>query len=329
VTAAAGAAGPIGAAGAAGLTGAAGATTTNPTGVTISTTPSGPACWTATLPPEPQPPAPQLAVAEACSRGASTSNWTFPDDPDPFRRNNDQNGQIVGRWVSCGSNTLPVGPNDGIEFAGNGRWRLLRFDASGALVPAMPAVSGYYYVLGSGQLDLSAEGPSEGGTYITFAKFADGDHDVLGIDNEQPGSPISVYARTANSATNGDDNMPSLTDGRCSMVGSWDVPRVDGYPSEPATIWSFDGLGNFVVDSEHGVTCGAHMQYGTYRLSTADGFEITTNWNLGLCDWWFSAAYPKPQFDSTCSTLTLTSYWDNCTGGRGYLNGTTVLKRRP
>jgi hypothetical protein len=32
------------------------------------------ACWTARLPPEPQPPAPQLTVDEACRRGTTSTS---------------------------------------------------------------------------------------------------------------------------------------------------------------------------------------------------------------------------------------------------------------
>jgi hypothetical protein len=31
----------------------------------------------------------------------------------------------------------------------------------------------------------------------------------------------------------------------------------------------------------------------------------------------------KAAFSSGCDTVTLTTVWDNCTGGRGYLTGTT------
>ena len=67
--------------------------------------------------------------------------------------------------------------------------------------------------------------------------------------------------------------------------------------------------------------------YGTYRLSPG-WFQLTSNVGLGVCAWWFTAAYPT-QFDADCSHLTLMQVYDNCTGGRGYFNGTTTLTRRP
>jgi hypothetical protein len=184
-----------------------------------------------------------------------------------------------------------------------------------------------FYVLNTGQLDLAGEGRDDG-YQVYLAKFADGGRDVLSLEGAGPDRGPYIYARTAASPTNGDDNRPSVSDGRCSMVGDWDVPATSDNPSVPASTWSFDGLGNFVVGPPGAITCDAHSMHGTYRLSASGYFQITTNWNLGLCDWSFNAAYPAT-FDAGCTSLMTRQDLDNCTGGRGYFNGNpTVLTRR-
>jgi hypothetical protein len=288
---------------------------------------TGATCWASQLPPEPQAPQPKLDVATACQLAANATSWSFPTTwtGTNAMHNDDHDGDLVGRWVTCGGAGVVSLAHAGIEFAGNGRWRLLAKDASGALVP-LPT-GGYYYVLGSGQLNLDGESPADNtvgaGGFVTFAE---GNPDVVRFDSDGVSGGSSTYARVAPSPTNGDDNAPSVSDGHCSMVGSWDVPANDAAPAAPASRWTFDVAGHFVVDAPGADLCAAHTQWGLYRLSTDGLFQITQNWNLGLCDWWFSAAYPY-EFSADCSTLTLTQQWDNCTGGRGYLNGTTMITR--
>jgi hypothetical protein len=288
---------------------------------------AGAACWAGQLPPEPLAPQPTLTVTDACRLAGSAKSWSFPTTwtGTSSIKNDDHDGDIVGRWVPCGQPTLVSEPHAGIEFGGNGRWQLLGADASGALVPSQ--TRGYYYVLGNGQLNFGGESAS-GGIGDGFVTFADGNRDVVRFTTNGDNGGSSVYARVAPSPTNGDDNTPSVSDGHCSMVGTWSVPANEAAPSTPASRWSFDAAGHFVVDMPSDDLCGAHTMWGTYRLSTDGLFQITQNWNIGLCDWWFTAAYPY-SFASNCSTLTLTQLYDNCTGGRGYLNGMTKVTRLP
>jgi hypothetical protein len=330
-TGAAGATGATGAAGATGATGAAGATpmdtVTGAAGAGVvsggGTTGGGPACWANGLPPEPQAPQPRLAWADACKLAANATSWTFPTTWTGTNsiKNDDHNGDIVGRWLTCGTGMVVASPHAGIEFGGNGRWQLLTKDGNDALVPI--AMRGYYYVLGNGQVQIADE--SSFGPFGAFVTFADGNRDVVRFD----GGPQTnaIYARAAPSPTNGDDNVPSVSDGHCSMVGTWDVPATMSPPGAPASVWSFDEAGHFVVGAPSDDLCGPHKMWGTYRLATDFGFQLTSNWNLGQCDWWFTAAFPA-KFSADCSTLTTVQMSDNCTGGRGYLNGTTVLRRR-
>ena len=300
-------------------------TTAQPTGA--STQPGDPSCWAGQLPAEAQPALPKLGVDEACGLGRTTSDWTFPTTwmGTNAMRNDDHRANIVGRWAICDAQGFTPKPHAGVEFGANGRYQLLARDASGALVSTSPPVQGYYYLLGSGQLDVSDENPS-GGTRIFFLTFAPG-QDTVRFETETGMAP-AIYARTTPSPSNGDDNAPSVSDGRCSMVGDWDVPANEVQPVAPASTWSFDDRGNFVVGARGANLCGPPTMWGTYRLSAEGGFQIATNWNLGLCDWWFGAAYPA-QFDAGCAHVTLQPHIDNCTGGRGYLNGTTTLTRRP
>jgi hypothetical protein len=281
-----------------------------------------PACWADQFP-EVQARLPQRTVDEACALAATTTEWTFPAmwTGTSSVHSDDHRGDIAGRWVRCGSSTVSAVPHDGIEFGANARWQLLKTDAAGSLIPADPAARGYYYLLASGQLDLNGEGVT-GENQIFFLRFAPG-MDTLRFDD----SSTAIYARTTPSPLNGRDNVPTVTDGRCSMVGTWDVPANEPTPYAPAATLSFDEAGNFVGGDRGSDLCSAHTMYGTYRLSP-NLFQLTTNVNMGQCQFWFSAGYPT-HFDASCTHLTLMQLWDNCTGGRGLLNGTTTLTRRP
>ncbi|HET6282787.1 MAG TPA: hypothetical protein VFH73_17620 [Polyangia bacterium] len=285
------------------------------------------ACWSQLLPPEVHPIPSDGAVAEVCRQAATTTEWRYPSAfaVDNWVRNVDHRDKIVGRWATCGAGGVIPVQHAGIEFGSNGRWQLLQNDAAGALAPLSPPVRGYYYALGSGQLDLNPEGPLDQGGNILHTTFAPGMNAVrfeIGIS----GSESAIYARTTPSPSNGRDNAPSITDGRCEMIGTWDIPANNRQPFAPPASISFDASGNFVAGDLGSNLCENAPMYGTYRLSPGL-FQLTSNFNMGLCDWWYSAGYPAT-FDATCAHVTLMQYWDNCTGGRGYLNGTTTLTRR-
>jgi hypothetical protein len=288
----------------------------------VTTTPD-PACWTGQLPPQAQPILPQAAVADACAAGAAATTWTFPSSGN--MTSDDARAFIVGRWAACSATVgFPAGPHAGLEFGANGRWRLLALDAVGALAPMTgDDTSGYYYQLGTGQLNVTGEKPS--GTYSMRVVFAAG-MDALRFDLSVASSN-AVYARAAPSPQNGNDNLPTVSDGRCSMVGTWDLPANPNPPGAPAATFSFDGAGNFVGGPLGSDLCAGHTMYGTYKASPG-WFQLTSNVGLGACQWWFTAGYPAA-FADDCSSVTLTQMWDNCTGGRGYFNRVTTMTRRP
>ncbi|HEX9295436.1 MAG TPA: hypothetical protein VF881_06360 [Polyangiaceae bacterium] len=140
----------------------------------------------------------------------------------------------------------------------------------------------------------------------------------------------SNYARIDPSLLNGRDNPPPVTDGKCSMVGTWDVPSA---PDAPAASFSFDEVGNFVGALLGSELCASHTMYGTYSL-TPGLFELTTNIGMGGCAWWFGAGYTAT-FDGNCAHLMIRPMWDGCTGGRRYFdatyfdNYTTTLTKHP
>jgi len=229
----------------------------------------------------------------------------------------------VGRWQVCNHSISGIPAHTVIEFGANGRWRLLALDpTTGDLVPIARSetTSGYYYLLGIGQLNLDSELPG-GGMRIFQSTFAG--TDAIKFDGLDGSS--AVYARTAPSPLNGADNPPPTAAGPCSMVGDWELPP--GGSFAVATVFSFDAAGNFVVGSTATNVCGAHGSYGTYALSTGM-FQLTSNIGLGSCQWWYTGAY-QAAFDSTCSQLSLNRQWDNCTGGRLYFNEPTTLRRLP
>ncbi len=235
---------------------------------------------------------------------------------------------FVGRWATCGSSgSLSALPHAGVEFGANGRWRLLVADSKGALVPAASTdgtTGGHYYALASGQVDLTDDTMMS--TRIFFARVSVGTDAVEFVPSDigSTGTAPSIYARTTPSPANGSDNPPSTTSGACSMVGTWDALATS---TSAAGTFSFDEAGNFVGAGGNVDLCSSHTMYGTYALSS-DLFWLTENVGMGLCQWWFGAGYPST-FDASCTHLTITQRFDNCTGGRNYFNGTTTLVKRP
>jgi hypothetical protein len=300
----------------------------SPVGVEL---PPGQPCWENQLPPEVQPMQPKLPVQDACKIASVETSWAFPGFVTTMGSDADSRALIVGRWIPCGGSTTWRGVTaNGVEFGANGRWRLLTADEAGALVP-MPLSNakavGRYYALASGQIDISYD-DFTGGTAIEFISFAGGAgmDGMRLIESDVAGAVPTIFARTTPSPLNGDDNSPSIVDGSCTMLGDWDVPANPVTPVEPAAVLSFDAQGNFVGGPANSNLCAAHTMYGTYRLSPGL-FQLTTNVGMGLCHWWFDAGYPA-KFDASCTHVTLVQMYDNCTGGRGYLNGTTTLTRR-
>ena len=216
-----------------------------------------------------------------------------------------------------------------MEFGANGRWTLLAYDAGGGLVPFPPPpasappsqspTSGRYYMLSSGQLDVRNDDPPSLSIF-SLNLTPDGNGMRL-TPTSGTGSPY--YARTDPSPLNGADNPPSLIDGRCTMIGTWDLPA--SASSQAATL-SFDDQGNFVGGPLGSDLCSAHTMYGTYAL-TAGLFAITENIGMGFCAWWFDGGW-APSFNADCTQVTLSETYDDCTGGRGYLSGVNVLTRR-
>jgi hypothetical protein len=281
--------------------------------------PAGATCWVGQLP-EVQPILPKKTVAEACA----TTSWS--NDPIGNMATGDARAKLVGRWRTCGKGGIVPLSHDGIEFGANGRWRLLTLDASGALVP-MTAIAdqsvGRYVALASGQLNIGGE--TSGVPGAGFIKFSS-DMDTFLIESFDSSQTMAqpTYARTDPSPTNGRDNLPSLTDGTCSMVGTWDLPA-NG--SVAAATFSFDALGNFVGGPQGSDLCSGHTMYGTYRLAPGV-FQLTSNVGMGLCSFWFDAGY-SASFDASCTKLTTKPTYDNCTGGRGYFNQTNTIVKRP
>jgi hypothetical protein len=285
---------------------------------------AGTACWDNQLPAQVQPIAPTAPVAMTCSVALGYSQWVNFVGGDAG--DGDVRSHFVGRWATCGgSGALNPLPHAGVEFGANGRWRLLVADSTGALVPATStdgSTAGHYYALASGQLDLTDD--TMQGSQIFFAKVSTG-ADAVEFEKSGVGDSggSSIYARATPSPANGNDNPPSTSNGACSMVGTWDV---GGSATSSSGTFSFDEAGNF-VGAGGGDLCTSHTMYGTYALIPGM-FWLTENVNMGLCAWWFDAGYPTT-FDASCTHLTITQHFDNCTGGRNYFNGTTTLTKRP
>ncbi|HSQ65333.1 MAG TPA: hypothetical protein VLM85_19070 [Polyangiaceae bacterium] len=235
----------------------------------------------------------------------------------------DARPSIVGRWSACGADAFSTTAHAGIEFGGNGRWRFLTNGANGLTpLPLTNDNAGRYAALATGQLNIRHDGP--GNLTTVFVTYGAG-MDALRVTTE--GSAQFYYARTIPSPNNGDDNIPSLVDGSCSLVGTWNVPAETLSSGAPAATFSFDALGNFVGGPLGSDLCSAHTMYGRYSLSPTQ-FLIAENVGMGLCAWWFDGGWGAT-FDASCSTVTLTEQFDDCTGGRGYFQGGATLTRQP
>ncbi len=276
--------------------------------------PTSSSCWQDQLPPEAEPLMPRVSVAEACS-GDIESFGSGGQAGDA-----DARAVLVGRWVPCGTGAFRTTPHAGIEFGANGRYALLMDSVSG-LVPLTPPVTGRYNMLSTGQLNLRPE--SSGGMSILSLVVG---RDALG-SSSSTGGRGATYARVAPSPLNGRDNPPSISDGTCTLVGTWDTSPAGGGTVDPQATFSFDEQGNFVGGPVGADLCSGHTMYGTYQLSPGV-FMLTTNIGMGLCHWWFDGGW-SITFGNGCGSATLRTTWDNCTGGRRYLNNPTVLTKRP
>ena len=308
-----------------------------------STAPADVACWESQLPPEDEPIQPTAAPSMTCENYPGITQWNAPGPDGGVLYAGDGRAAIIGRWVTCSggagsggsgsqttdTSTFSSDPHAGIEFGGNGRWRLLVLDSSGAVVPTTATdihAQGRYYALSTGELNLRDNGAAYLDTM--FVKLSP-DGNTLQITSESGSDGAAAYgaayyARTTPAANNGDDNLPSTTDGTCSMVGTWELAMTS---QSPAGTFSFDELGNFVGGVPGTDLCSSHTMYGTYRLSPGL-FQFTENYDMGGCAWWFDAGF-MTSFDATCTHLTLVQEYDNCTGARGYFNGTTTLTKAP
>jgi hypothetical protein len=266
-----------------------------------------------------------MTVADAC-KAAAVGPWSHSNTV--AHGSDDARAALVGRWATCRKKgAFSTLSHAGIEFGANGRWRLLKTDSGGALVPMDPLNArgmGHYYALSSGQLDLVSEGGEAG--WIGFVRFTAGMHALRYDGGSMPAPSTGEYGRAAPSPLNGSDNPPSVSDGKCSMVGTWDVPANKAIPTAPVASIAFDGEGNFVGGPPGSNLCADHTMYGTYRLSPGL-FQLTSNVGMGGCSWSLGAGYAAT-FDASCSTVELVLHTDGCTGGRGHLNGPTTLTRR-
>lgn len=249
------------------------------------------------------------------SKDAACAVTETPLDPSSFTdADGDPRSAIVGRWSNCGSGLIWDSDAPGIEFGDNHKWQLIESDGT----PKANGPSGYYFLLSTGQLDLiSGEWDR-----IGFLSF-DPDFNVATYDTYDVGATTQRFARVAPDTESAAQNALSTTDGKCSLIGDWDtVPN----GTDPSASYSFDGAGNWVACDLGSDLCAEHSMHGLYELSTG-AFTLVTLSGMGQCQFWFSG-YFRASFDATCTTLSLSVTGDNCTGGRGYLNGDSVLKKR-
>jgi hypothetical protein len=249
---------------------------------------------------------PTLGVAEACA----TSVGTATQVAETARAN------LVGRWLACSTPAYGGAEVVGIEVSGTLRWRMLGHDAAGLIVPRSDLGVGRVKVLDdSAQINFEMDG---GSMWIAFAAFT-ADASAMRLDGAPKGG--ARYARIAAAPDNGADNQPSLSDGRCAMVGTWEFQSGGGGGS-----LSFDAAGNWIGGSPRADLCASHTMNGTYALRPGL-LEFVTIENPRSCGPTWGMGW-APSFDADCTHLTLSQTYDNCTGGRAIFNGVLSLTRR-
>ncbi len=256
--------------------------------------------------PSVEPMLPVLPYARACTLPIDSTTRTGMGADD------DSRDLIVGRWRVCGDAGGIVPPGHaGIEFGENGRYQLLGLDGD-ALVPVAGAPRGFYYLLASGQLELR----SSTDVSTQFLYF-DGTLGAMQAEDVYPtNGGMAHLARVEPDVQSAALNAFSTSDGRCSLDGTWDTAPDSVNPSAS---FLFDADGEWFGGERGANLCNEQTMYGTYEL-TSDEFSIVTNVGAGLCHFWFGAGFGAT-FDETCDRVVLDLVWDNCTGGRGYLNG--------
>lgn len=283
--------------------------------------------------PEVAPRQPVLGYEEGC---AVTSFVAGPASMSSVGQG-DAREMLVGRWQLCGDAAYYGGAQHlGLEFGSNGRNQLLWLRGD-ALVALNDGPRGVYYLLGSGQ--FMQRGELSFGGYAGWARF-DATASVMELSSEDPNAPTLRYVRVAPDPASAAGNLFSTASASCSMVGVWDTAQ----PSDnPPAAFAFNERGEWFGGEWGSDLCAAHTMQGTYNLETRGGnvqdnfdmpaeteFEIVTNTGAGVCAFWFNAGF-RPVFSADCNRVRLENTWDNCTGGRGYLNhpGDELIRRVP
>ncbi len=281
-----------------------------------------------------EPRQPLLSYEEGCAV------TTFEQGPPAMSESGraDARELLVGRWRLCGEVVYYGGePHAGIEFGSNGRNQLL-WRVGERLAAVEGGRGGVYTLLGSGQFMQGGDLSFSGGA--ARASF-DATMSVLRLSAlEDPNTPALRYVRVAPDEESAAANVFSTSALGCSMVGVWDTAPSS---SNPPAAFAFNERGEWFGGTWGSELCASHSMYGTYNLETRGGnvmdnfdepatttFELVTNVGAGLCAFWFNAGF-APTFSADCNRVQLVSTFDNCTGGRGYLNhpGDELIRRVP
>jgi hypothetical protein len=140
------------------------------------------------------------------------------------------------------------------------------------------------------------------------------------------GFGASVYVRAPSTSANGRDNLPSLADGTCTLVGTWDSDIEDRMGHRRPLSISFDDAGNFVAAPGVVDLCATFSMYGTYGLSPGK-LELTQVFGMTDCDFANDPRYTIT-FGDDCKTASTKLMTDGCTGGRFYFDEPTALVKR-
>jgi hypothetical protein len=283
--------------------------------------------------PEVEPRQPVLSYAAGCA----VTSFEPPPEAMSSAGGEDARALLVGRWQLCDDPVYYGGvQHAGLEFGSNGRNQLLR-SSGGTLAPLVPgSPRGVYYLLGSGQ--FMQRGDLTFGGYAASARF-DATLSVMQLESEQ-NQPLRYVRIAPDEGSAAANTFSTATASGCSMVGVWDT-ALPG--NNPGAAFAFNERGDWFGGEWGSDLCASHTMYGTYNLETRGGnvmdnfdvpaqteFELVTNIGAGRCQFWFNGGF-VPTFSADCNRVHLAAAWDNCTGGRGYLNdpGDDLIRRVP
>ena len=258
-----------------------------------------------------QPRVPAFPVSTSCAASALEPATDAGNDTAP--------ALMLGRWERCSATpVLPPVDFEGLEFYANGLFSTLQRMPDGGHEQTPDAGRGSYKAYTPFQIGLTWEGI---GTVFFHPKFSPG-RDTMETWYQNPADlkmarlPPDPNASTA---------LPpsKLQEGRCPLFGVWDT-TVTSDNSRSTILFGNDG--QFIGSPVTANACLAPTFWGVFWIET-DTLTLANGEGFAPCDRSFETTWTL-SFSADCQTMSASSRFDNCTGGRPFLTNQMTLRRR-